>query len=66
MRAKRAKLASDGKNIKDLVGHPVRYLGLGDKRYCCPSCCRTFSRGFYYEEGTKNGCSRQCLEKQIS
>lgn len=65
MKTKRAKLASDGKNTKDNIGHPVRYLGIGGKCYICPSCGRTFSRGFYYEEGGKNACSRTCLTKQI-
>lgn len=66
MNTKRAKLASDGKTKKDLIGNHVRYVGLGGKCYSCPTCDRTFSRGFYYQEGQQTGCTRVCLEKQVS
>lgn len=64
MKAKRAKLASDGKVEKNLMGNHVRYVGLGGKRYVCPSCNRAFSRGFYYENNGKTGCKRFCLQSQ--
>jgi transposase-like protein len=66
LNTKRAKLASDGKAKKNLIGDHVRYLGLGGKRYECPVCNRTFSRGFYYQQNSQNGCTRVCLESQIS
>jgi len=65
VKAKKAKLASDGKERESAVGNHVRYLGLGGKRYCCVSCNRSFSRGFYYENNGKSGCTRRCLKIQL-
>lgn len=64
MKGKRAKLSSDSKNKKDLVGTHVRYMGLGGVSYICPSCRRSFIRGFYYEADGKTGCTRGCLIAQ--
>jgi hypothetical protein len=60
----RAKMAIDEKNKSTLIGNHVRYVGLGGKFYCCPTCNRTFSRGFYYENNGKTGCTRNCLQNQ--
>lgn len=66
MSKKAAKIASDAKIKENLPGTHVLYMGLGGKRYCCPTCNRAFSRGFYYRENNETGCSRKCLKKQIS
>lgn len=65
MTKKRAKLATDDKNKTSLIGDHVRYLGLGGKYYCCPTCNRTFSRGFFFEHNKKTGCTRRCLQAQV-
>lgn len=60
-----AKLASDGKQKNATIGKHVKYIGMGDKWYVCPTCSRKFLRGFFWEEGDKNGCSQRCLKNQV-
>jgi len=52
-------------NKNETVGKHVRFIGMGGNWYNCPQCNRKFARGFFWEEGDKNGCSQTCLKKQI-
>jgi hypothetical protein len=45
-----------------LLGKSVRYIGMGDRAFCCPSCDRTFNRGMTFEHDGKLYCSRNCIE----
>lgn len=61
-RNKNAKIASDPKSQKKLVGKSVKYIASGSAaRYVCQVCNRSFKRGFFLEEGDKNACTRRCL-----
>ena len=60
-----AKMATDVKSKNAIVGKHVRYIGMGDRWYICPSCNNQFLRGFFWEEGEVNGCSQQCLKSQL-
>lgn len=62
---KPAKLASNEKQKNETIGKHIRYIGMGDKFYSCPTCSREFRRGFFWEEGVKNGCSQSCLKVQL-
>ena len=64
LKGKRAKLASDSKSKKDLIGSHVLFMGLGGQRYVCPNCNRSFIRGFYYEADGQTGCTRRCLKRE--
>ena len=53
-RNKNAKIASDPKNQKKLIGKSIKYIASGSAlRYICPVCNRSFKRGFFVEEGDK-------------
>lgn len=62
---KPAKIASNAKSKNETIGKHVRYIGMGDKWYVCPTCSRKFLRGFFWEDGDKNGCTQRCLSKLI-
>jgi DNA-directed RNA polymerase subunit RPC12/RpoP len=62
---KPAKIASNAKSKNETIGKHVRYIGMGNKWYVCPTCSRKFLRGFFWEDGDKNGCTQRCLSKLI-
>ena len=47
------------------IGKHVKYIGMGDNWYHCPSCNRKFARGFFWEENGINGCSQLCLKSLL-
>lgn len=61
-KSRNAKLASDGKPQKEVVGKHVQYIGVGNSWYVCPVCSRSFRRGFFWEDGQRNGCSQVCIK----
>lgn len=64
-KSRNAKLASDGKPQKEVIGTHVRYIGMGNKWYNCPHCSRRFLRGFFWESAGKSGCTQRCLKTQL-
>lgn len=51
----------DPVKIKILLGKAIKYIGIGGKRFVCPTCDRSFSRGMVYEEKGTMFCSRGCI-----
>ena len=46
-----------------LIGKSVRYIGMKDQKFHCPSCERSFNRGMTFEHNGKLYCSRRCIEE---
>jgi len=62
---KPAKVASYQKVANTLIGSAVLYFGIGDRRFACPSCNRTLSKGIVYEKDKTQACSRRCLAEKL-
>jgi len=66
-RNRNAKIVSDPKNEKKLIGKAVKYVASGSApSYDCPVCGRFFKRGFFYEDSDKNACTRRCLSTLLA
>lgn len=64
---KPAKLASDSKKIKPLLGRKVLYVGLGKGVVnICPKCNSETSRGMVSEYQNKVYCSELCVKKVVN
>lgn len=42
-------------------GKPVLYIGLLGKKFTCPTCERSLSRGIIFENLDKRYCSKRCI-----
>lgn len=58
-----AKVASNEKVVKVLIGNPIMYFGSTDNPFNCPICSRGIVKGIIYEKDSKKACSRNCLEE---
>lgn len=66
-RNRNAKIASDPKLEKKLIGKSVRYIASGSAApYVCKVCNRSFKRGIFYETDNANACTRRCLSTLVS
>lgn len=66
-RNRNAKIASDPKLEKKLIGKSVRYIASGSAApYVCKVCDRSFKRGMFYETDSVNACTRRCLSTLVS
>ena len=64
---KPAKLATDAKKIKKLIGEKVLYVGLGKGVVnVCPQCESETSRGMVSRYDNKFFCSEICVKKAAS
>ena len=60
-RRKLAKVQASAK--KEEVGKAVLVIHLGETRFSCPACTRSFRKGIVFEHGQQLYCSHRCLRR---
>lgn len=48
----------------DIIGKAIYYLGLGNKKFNCPTCNRDVRKGILYEHSNKIFCKRGCIRNE--
>jgi hypothetical protein len=47
---------------KELLGKPVKFIGILGVEFTCPTCSRTLKKGIIYDHSGALYCSRNCIK----